>query len=514
MVPSAYQQAIYDFVAHGQGHGVVEAVAGSGKTTTLLGALQRVPEGKRVLFAAFNTAIAEKLKGQVPDHIDVHTSHGFGLSALRKQWPGLRVNDYKYYDIAEQIVCANWLRTATPSRLYMRNTLLDYLRFVQAALVDPRDTPAVAALGARYDLTRQYPQVFQWLVTLVERGYQHTFTANEVSFGDMLWLPNVVPMPIPQYDYVFVDEAQDLSRAQRELLLRACKPGGRMLFVLDSRQAIYGFVGADAESVAALKALPSITELPLSICYRCPTSHLDRARVLVPQIEARPGAPVGELQEIAYPELHARLQPEDMVLCRTNAPLYTLCLELIDRGVPARIQGKDVLKNFADLLGFVAADQKLHGVSATGLQAACAGYLKREQELLADVGNPDLRLDQVVDHIAVIQSIAESRQVYAAKDLKAVLKELSDPHAGNAVRLSSIHRAKGLEAARVFLLFPDLLPHPRAKQDWERQQEYNLLYVALTRATHSLTIVRRQLVDPPEAAGDQGNSEDSLASSF
>jgi DNA helicase-2/ATP-dependent DNA helicase PcrA len=489
--PSTYQQAIYDFITQGQGHAVVEAVAGSGKTTTLLGALNCIPAGKRVLFAAFNTAIADRLRSQVPGHIDVHTSHSFGLAMLRRQWPGLKVNDYKYYDVAESVVNKKWLRSSTPSRLYLRNLMLDYLRFAQSSLIDPTDEMALRELGARYGLTRQYPQVFQWLHSLMQQGFEETFKKFEVSFGDMLWLPNVMPLPIDRYDYVFVDEAQDLSRAQRELLLRACAPDGRMVFVLDSHQAIYGFVGADADSVAALKALPGMQELPLSICYRCPTSHLERARRIVPQIEARPGAPEGELNEIGYEAIYKLVQPHDMVLCRTNAPLYTLCLELIDRGVPARIQGKDLVRNFTDLLGKIAAEEKKLGATPASLDLACDEYIKQRKDELKDSGNFDLLMDQAEDHVDVIRSLSRARQVYDAKTLKSLLTELSGSNSNDAVILSSIHRAKGLEAERVFLLFPDLVPHPKARQDWERQQEMNLLYVALTRAKQSLTIVDR-----------------------
>jgi superfamily I DNA/RNA helicase len=55
--------------------------------------------------------------------------------------------------------------------------------------------------------------------------------------------------------------------------------------------------------------------------------------------------------------------------------------------------------------------------------------------------------------------------------------------------LSSIHRAKGLEAKRVFILRSDLLPHPMAKSEWAKGQEKNLSYVAKTRAIETLVYV-------------------------
>ena len=61
----------------------------------------------------------------------------------------------------------------------------------------------------------------------------------------------------------------------------------------------------------------------------------------------------------------------------------------------------------------------------------------------------------------------------------------------DGVLLSSIHKAKGLEADRVFLIEPEgaPVPHPMAKQDWEIEQEWNLRYVAITRAKKELIYV-------------------------
>ncbi len=61
----------------------------------------------------------------------------------------------------------------------------------------------------------------------------------------------------------------------------------------------------------------------------------------------------------------------------------------------------------------------------------------------------------------------------------------------DGIKLSSIHKAKGLEARRVFILQPEgaTIPHPLAKSPWQREQEMNLLYVAITRAIEELVYV-------------------------
>jgi superfamily I DNA/RNA helicase len=58
--------------------------------------------------------------------------------------------------------------------------------------------------------------------------------------------------------------------------------------------------------------------------------------------------------------------------------------------------------------------------------------------------------------------------------------------------LATVHKSKGLEADRVFILEPEKakMPHPMAKKPWQIEQEYNLLYVAITRAISELVYVR------------------------
>ena len=59
----------------------------------------------------------------------------------------------------------------------------------------------------------------------------------------------------------------------------------------------------------------------------------------------------------------------------------------------------------------------------------------------------------------------------------------------DSIRLSTIHKVKGLEANRVWFYLPELVPHPNAVSDWELKQEENLKYVAITRAKNELYYV-------------------------
>ena len=86
---SKYQKAIFDYIEHGQGHLVVEAVAGSGKTSTLIKCLDFIPKNSKVLLTAFNTDIVNELKKKVKgrENVEVRTLHGLGLLFIKKNLP-------------------------------------------------------------------------------------------------------------------------------------------------------------------------------------------------------------------------------------------------------------------------------------------------------------------------------------------------------------------------------------------------------------------------------------------
>ena len=207
-------------------------------------------------------------------------------------------------------------------QVYATN-LSHLITFMRLTRTDPRDTPAVQQLARQYGiLLRDLMQAG------VERalvwGAEQAAEKRLVDFTDQIWLPLYLNLDMPQFDFVFIDEAQDLNVCQRELVLNLRAPGGRYLFVGDPRQSIMLFAGADSHSYDRIRETTGATEFPLSVCYRCPVSHLELARAEVPEIEARPGAPTGRIASV--PEIHLGSQVEagDLIICRLTAPLvYT-----------------------------------------------------------------------------------------------------------------------------------------------------------------------------------------------
>jgi ATP-dependent exoDNAse (exonuclease V) beta subunit len=307
-----------------------------------------------------------------------------------------------------------------------------------------------------------------------------------VSFTDMIWIPLVLNLPIRKHKLIAVDECQDLNRSQHLLLQRAMSDGGNLVGVGDPRQAIYAFAGAMCDSFDQLQGHFEANVKPLSICYRCPTTVIEMARTLVPEIEAAPGAPVGDVGEIEENQFEEMLVPGDMVLCRLNAPLLKLCFQLISRKVHARVRGRDIGAQLAALAWSIGKDLMDWNV----FPQAVMSWRNSQIQVLSAKKDAEFAIQSTKDKAECLLTCFASFQPTTCESLAASIQSLfSDEH--SPVILSTIHKAKGLENPRVFIIRPDRLPLVWAKQTPEQfQQELNLKYVAITRAQSELYFVK------------------------
>jgi superfamily I DNA/RNA helicase len=487
MTPSNYQRAIYDWIRDGRGDAAVNAVAGSGKTTTLVEA-SKLLRTSNALFLAFNKSIVGELQTRLGAGVACKTLNSLGHGAVMRGIPRdrkLRLDDGKYRDIVSQMVGDYGL---TGSRANdMTRAITTLVRFAQSSLC-ATDNDSLAALAERYDVDPvegiSDSELFEFVRRALDQGEQMG-RLGIISFDDQIWLPVKWNLRPSQAEWVLVDECQDLSAAKLELALSARAPGGRMLFVGDARQAVYGFAGADADSWHKIVARTSATVLPLSVCYRCPTKVITLAQTIVPHIEAAPGADAGNVQEVCASDLAGIVRTGDLVICRLTAPLITLCVNLIVRRIPARVKGRDLARALISI-----AKEALGRMDYSDLPEALLGYLDHKSALLARRKNGEAQIQSLTDRVngvrACVTAFPEAKSLSELSD--SIDSLFTDGEA--AVELSTVHRAKGLEADRVFILAPEKLPLVWAgQQAWETEQEQNLRYVALTRARRELYFV-------------------------
>lgn len=511
-IPSHYQKAIFDFVTEGRGDAVINAVAGSGKTSTLVES-SKLLQSDRALFLAFNKHIATELETRLGGNMTAKTIHSIGVGCLRSYLPRVTVDEGKIGDISKPyaIEISNHLERAYQLQLKLFYQSADadkapeepptygviiglfkkIVHYIRVTLTDVKNKVAVEEICDRFGcIDIQEAVSFDALYTCLPTILKESERAAErgiIDYDDMLWLPHAWGLQPSKYEWVFVDECQDLSAAQLDLVLKLRAPGGRMLFVGDKRQAIYGFAGADSESFDRIIELTQATVLPLSICYRCPSSHIKLAQSIVADIEAKNDAVEGIIEDIKLSAVHDEIQEGDLVISRCTAPVVKLCIELIAKRIPARVRGRDIGKALTTIVRDVAKHPEFNF-------AKFGKYLKEyadiKLEKLKQKRNSEAQIASFSDRIQGIEVCYEAFNVRSVGELCSEIEALfSDTR--SSVILSTVHRAKGLENRRVFILEPDKLPlrYPN-QQAWELQQEFNLKYVALTRAKQALYFIK------------------------
>lgn len=471
-VPSPYQEAIFDFVKGDNGNAVVEAVAGSGKTSTLVRALDITPHSASVAFLAFNRHIAAELRDRVPDNVHVSTLHSLGfLNARNALGDKLRVNEYKLWDLWDELDPYGDLYALKPNVIkvvdLLKATLREPTKDNLDYLIDRYNIEVDGDLDKFYELS---PQLYA--KSLREK--------NELDFGDMIHWSAIGDIPCQKFDFVYSDESQDYNAAQRRIIFNSVREGGRVIAVGDRKQSIMGFQGSDTESIPNFISELDARILPLSICYRCHKGAVRLAQKLVPQIEWRADAVEGITEDIA--ELK-NMQAGDMVLCRTNAPLVEPCFALIREGVKATIRGRDIGNGLIAML--TRGEKKALSKNVADVFNYLNGYVRQEVSKLIRQ-RKEVRAASLQDQLETLYALSEDCKT--SGDVKRKINQVFSDEKSSVV-FSSQHRAKGLEADRVFILRPELNPFPKAEQAWEMEQELNLLYVAITRPKKELYFV-------------------------
>ena len=504
-IPSCYQQAVYDNVASGKGHTVVQAYAGSGKSTTLLNALALVPRGLSIVMVAFNKSIATELAGRAPRGVDVKTLHSHGFSAVRRALPIVSTDRDKSFRLVDALCGANYEHAAGLVKLVgvAKDTLacLDLVRanlttaigqkacfesceelealdaLVDTFGIDCPDDDAARAMfveaaarvlvrSAQVKTKQAKPNGGE--LTLFPAGEESIETLSAIDFSDMCWLPIVHNFRVWAYDRVFVDETQDLNPCQIALVLKMVRPNGRICAVGDENQALYGFRGADADGIEKLVTTLNATTLPLSITYRCPRAVVKLAQLVVPDLEAAPNAIEGAVTNANKDYMLTHATAGDMIISRSNAPLIDICLALMVRGKRAAIMGRNVGEGLARLISCSKAKSlKSLDVWMTAWAAKEAARLEKKKR------DPQIAFDQK----SCIEALCED-----ADSIAEVLKRANDlftDNEGDKITLGTTHKLKGLEADRVWML----------ETTYRRQRgdaEAACWYVAVTRAKKEL----------------------------
>lgn len=464
---SIYQLNIFNDISCGEGNTHVEAVAGSGKTSSICEGFYHLPKGWSALMCAFAKPIQIELEKRATGlPITVLTLHSLGYRALRKAYPKLGQPDmYKLQGYIEAEV------GDTIESMTTRDELTKAISLAKGYLASTPEE--IDEIMDRHDVDSGHETRPDFIAKVLKIMAATGRDTSRVDFDDMIWMPQLHGLSLPKYDYVFVDEAQDLNKAQINMALNSVTDKGRILTVGDTSQSIYGFRGADSNAIQNIINRLNSKVMPLSISYRCAKAIVELAKSVVPHLEASPTAEDGLVASCDPDKMLQDVRPGDFILSRTNAPLMGYCLNLLKAGVRANIQGKDLGKNFLYMI------KKSEAESVNGfldwLDNWCGTEVAR---LTAKNRDSSFITDKRDCFLALCEGTNDLNQV--KNNIKALFHE--DKDSNDRVILSTTHKAKGLERDRVFML-------ASTYKAGKTVEESNIYYVAVTRAKKSLYMV-------------------------
>lgn len=485
MKPSPYQQNIYNATIATNKHLSIQATAGSGKTTTIVQAAKLVPYGKKAVFLAFNKSIVLELKKKLPPVVDCSTMHSLGSKCIFAFFPGEKtINDNKQIKFIEPF----FKDEKSMRRKWVDIYAIDRLIRLARATMTPahKDEFEVLAINYALDVSQKHIDIG---VKAMRRFHDDNDDPDKwniyIDFQDMIEMPvRNREIRMPQYDFVFVDEAQDLSKLDQLFINRLVKPiTGRKIIVGDENQSIYGFRGSDPNSFEEFSNAPNTLRLPLSISYRCAKAIVREAKLVYNDIEEFEENEEGIVAKGEVKEI----QEGDMVLCRNTRPLIAVFLMLIDQGKKAYIVGKEMEKGLLQLLSQYDSDSR-----TTDIKAQLDCHLDRLAEELLSKGftNPLKHPKYAVleEKLGILDLLFGKFSLIS--EVEFFIETVFDDDDREGIRLMTIHKSKGLENERVFIIVEynktPLIPSKYAVTEDQQRQEKNLRFVSITRAKREL----------------------------
>ncbi len=489
------------------------AYAGAGKTSTLkmvAGAL-----GRAGVYVAFNKDIARDAQRSFPDNVACLTMHSLAWRAvgmiqaesakgLNAHWVRDLLGEGRWMPARDAGVPAHSQRAlvARVLRAFCTSAAPQPMPAHVQAVLDavvyrPPATPPTdrterrrheAKMAQRTALTPFLLERARTLWSVLWDTDGFGWRKRGVAIPHDVYLkvfersPALIRQAFQSFDYVLLDEAQDLNPVMRSIATASEKP---LVAVGDSFQQIYSWRGAED----ALKLLPG-EALYLSASFRFGT---EIARFAAEVLATRPGGglpvplrglgPAGAVRPVDDPTT------APVVLCRTNAGCLRVAGKAALAGRPVHVVG-GIADLATEMRSAVALfEGRLDSVTTDALKRFESWkQLREEADALQDADL--LRLVEIVEDKVIVQTLVALERWHTTEDRAEIV-------------VSTTHKAKGREWPLVALA--DDFPGPvralkryraaMAADDADRVraviEEWHVLYVGATRAKTTLLVARR-----------------------
>lgn len=468
LTPTAEQELIINTATQTEVNILVNARAGAAKTSTIEMIAAALPT-TRILCLAFNKKIAVELQARLPSNSEAATLNSVGHRAWR-DYIGRSPNVFagKCYQLLKEVIEEQAPADREPLWENFR-AILDavstsksegYLPFK----VHPSAKPLIMD-ESFFDLItlEANPLERQVINEIIVRSFRAAIKGS-IDFDDQILCPTIMPASFPAFPLTMIDEAQDLSAINHAMLFKIVKKK-RLIAVGDPCQAIYGFRGASDNSMREMQQRFDMKELYLTICFRSAKGIIEAARWRAPDMQWRPDAPEGVVQTYAEwgPPM---LEDGDAIICRNNAPLFSMAIALLRAKLLPELSSGDIIKG-------LLATMKKFGPASMEQDNALVELARWEQAAKEKSKNKA----HIQDQAACIRLFLEETDTLGAG--MTFLQDIANR--SGRIKLMTGHKSKGLEFDRVWFLDEKLLR--------KEGQDRNLKYVIQTRARESLFMV-------------------------
>jgi F-box protein 18 (helicase) len=467
---------------------VIDAVAGSGKTTTLIEYARTRPAGSRILYLAFNKTVKgeaqRRFAAEGMGHVVVETAHSLAYRHVMRQGNyQLKGEGYRAHELVEKLGLQQHFEPGIAQVIANHiSRFTAYFCNSSASRVQELSYPSVVGDAAACAFAEQFHAAIEWgtrqLLAKMNSGewpVTHDFYLKKFQLLS----------PRLPFDYILFDEGQDASPAMLAVFLQ--QPAVKVL-VGDAHQQIYGWRYA----VNAMEGVP-FPRYRLSQSFRFNGVIAGLAmEVLGWKGRFKEGGPV-EVRGLGK-QVPARSLA---IVARTNLGLLLRAIEYIT-AFPA-----DGIYFEGNIHSYTYADE---GASLYDVLNLSKGKREAVRDPLLK-GMKDLEeLEQYIENTGDGQLSMMVEMVRKYGDaLPGLLRTLKERHTGDEERhtasmiFSTVHRCKGMEYDAVELA-PDFISEARldrllAEEGGEDPlqqarwiEEINLLYVALTRTRWRLTL--------------------------
>ncbi|WP_187648670.1 UvrD-helicase domain-containing protein [Nitrosophilus labii] len=451
---------------------LINAYAGTGKTSTLV-EFVRSPKRKckKFLYLSYNSSMsksaAKSFKGI--KNVVIKTIHSLAYGAVghkyKERLGNLRVLDMLGYcedvDEKEQYYYAYLLLSLVRE---FANSKYTMEKFINIKIEESSSWGKEHKASLRYFLDK-LPSVWEDLLTNEEMPFEHDFYLKLYQLSE----------PKLYFDYILVDEAQDINGVIIDIVL---KQRSKKVFIGDTYQQIYSWRGA-SNSLEILSKMPGTKTLYLTQSFRCP------------QVVAALANQYLTLLDAPKPFRGTRIQRNDdptqtTVVARTNAKLFDYVVENIlfnedEEEFKIHFVGGIKSYNFQDLIDI----QNLQWGKTEYIRN---GFLKRfyDIEELSEYAEEANEVD-----LKVKITIVRKYMKHNIRNLIKMIEErVVDANKADYL-LTTGHKSKGLEWDNVLILDDFVNIKEEIREDGEAvvsKEELNLLYVAITRSKHKLSI--------------------------